>query len=336
MRMERNAPAASSIIIGDSVIGGGKAMLGEILSTYEDTTHFQYSGWLERIADLDAGELIEKNAAISSLKAGVDEDSYNYLLGRHVNFRFLDVTSPLRGGNYLQIIKSLLTKPDENLHANTFHSGLPSILYVLHNAAANFDLFCSAFGEKLRFVELTRNPLDEYMIKLVAKWTKKWPVESFHGRLLYRIQEHLVPVDAIDIAEDYLDANEIERALLLLYVWSDQYFSKKQPEDLFLIVPFEDLVIDPYPWLEKVEAFLEKKPKKKLKRVLSRNGVPRKNVNDSPQNWAYRKHGLRRDKRDRKSILADARRFIRSESRGTISSRYLQLCERYMDEISSL
>ena len=97
----------NQVLIVDGQAGCGKTMLTNILSSYERIEHFKYCSEIENICTIYHYRKIDFDAAKSFIKIYMDEQIYNSMMSRNLNFRFSDLSSAFNSTKFILILKAL-------------------------------------------------------------------------------------------------------------------------------------------------------------------------------------------------------------------------------------
>ena len=143
-----------------------------------------------------------------------------------------------------------------------------------------------AFGKKLVYVYLTRNPYNTYTINHLANWTEEWKKRKNRYGLLSvfdKFKNLNIPSFIYKYKRNYLRLNKFEKAILILKLFCDYQQKQKKLKRLkkkynskIIIIPYEDLTINPKKYLKILTKELNKKIDKILVKSLKKNKLPRK------------------------------------------------------------
>ena len=96
--------------------------------------------------------------------------------------------------------------------------------------------------------------------------------------------------------ELYINSNPVERAIYemkKLTELSENYKKQKlgANEAQVLTIPFEDFVLNPWPYLKKIENLLGSKMTSKTRRIIKKQNIPRKKISDGIPLAIYKRCG---------------------------------------------
>ncbi|MBI3456372.1 MAG: sulfotransferase domain-containing protein, partial [Candidatus Rokubacteria bacterium] len=138
----------------------------------------------------------------------------------------------------------------------------------------------AAFGSRLRVVEMVRHPTDLAASWLRRGWGTRFGQDPWALTFCVRYGERDVPYYAIGWEEDYLAATPLGRIIrMLAWVWDECeriYAALPQEQrSQVCFVPYEGLIQEPLPHLERVATFLGTRLTAATLRFITRKGLPR-------------------------------------------------------------
>ena len=115
-------------------------------------------------------------------------------------------------------------------------------------------------------------------------------------QITIRHNEDQLPYFAHNWEKLYISSNSIEKAIYSLQKFSQQTCLSKQKliknyKNQILTIPFEHFVLNPKPYLKKIENLLNSKITAKTKKVLIKQKVPRKKISDGMALSIYKRCG---------------------------------------------
>tara|TARA_Y100000588_G_scaffold395323_1_gene523390 strand:- start:24120 stop:25178 length:1059 start_codon:yes stop_codon:yes gene_type:complete len=293
IRVSRNTQLGEKVVFVDGISGTGKTMMGPILSTFHRVEVqriepiYQYAcilEFLKRMSDDAAGCLI---------KMYIDRACYSAMIGRETNFRWKDISGVLSnpgGWRYL----ARLFMPDGDPVLARIEKERPILNITSEQILGTSAPLFSALGERLNVVEMVRNPLFllQHWYSVIGRFGKD--PRTFLIWILHK-GEHL-PWFAHGWEDKYLASNNMDRVIYLI-----EWFTRLAEDALdrldeksrnqVLVVPFERFVVEPWPYLKKLEQLLGTEPKKSLPKTLKRERVPRKLTTAGKDMEIYRRYG---------------------------------------------
>ena len=290
--VSRHTHVAEQVVFVDGLSGTGKTMMGPILATFDRIevqrleAIYQYActlNFLRRVAD---------DAADCLIKIYIDRACYNVMIGREVNFRWKDLSGVLSNPGGWRYIARLF-KPDGDAVLARINRERP-ILHIAsqHILGVSAPLF-SALGERLKIVEMVRHP-----IFLLQHWHSVMDRLGMDPRIftiwILHKGEHL-PWFALGWEDKYLASNNMDRAIYLID-WLTRLTEDalagldEKSRSQVLVVPFERFVLEPWPYLERMEQLLETKTKKSMLKTLKKERIPRKLTTAGRDLESYRRY----------------------------------------------
>ena len=152
----KNLDIVNNIILIDGFSGTGKSLLGSILSHLPRAEQWQIDYFYEQIAILDYLHQLPLQSAKALCEVKSNETIYNLFIGRNVNFRSTDISSPLSNGLGVKYKKRL--KKREKIPAlNEILKSNPLLIFNIHYlfgySKILLDIF-SFFIQLLEFLKL--------------------------------------------------------------------------------------------------------------------------------------------------------------------------------------
>ena len=266
----------NEIIFIDGLWGTGKSLLSPIISGMNLVEKVRVEIFYEQIGILLSLNKITEDAAKILIQNRADNNLYDGILGREVNFRLFDDTGVFNNPNPFRYIKRQFIK-DVNIQ-NTFNEKI-ALSLMGHMNILNLDILIESFGERLKFIEVVRHPV--YMFN---HWVSY--LERFSDPKIFIISNFYknskIPWFAFDWAKEYVSLNIYDRTLKSIIYTSNLMLKiikkNKLKNDLFLAVSFESLVFDTEKELKKLEIFLGRKYPHNIKTLLKKQRIPRKTL----------------------------------------------------------
>ena len=137
--------------------------------------------------------------------------------------------------------------------------------------------------------------------------------------------------------ELFLNSSPVERAIYEMKKLTElsENYKKQKVEDnnvQVLTIPFEPFVLDPWPYLKKIEDFLGSKIISKTKRMIKKQNIPRKKISDGIPLPIYKRCGWEPSemKLSEKEELEKRRQFAVEQGASNPSLKVLdKLCVSY-------
>jgi len=279
-KLIRNNKLATDIVLVDGIGRTGKAMFGQIISSFQRVEKLRLDIEFDYLPHLYRLGKINFDAAQAMLQVSADTYLYNLMIGRSVNHRYGDATSIYKDAN-----------PDRYLLRSTLLDGAnigkavrenkPILQELTHDAMEMADFFFDVFKNNIKMIYLYRDP-----VPTIIEWAKR----DFGGRigedptelqLCYKWKQNIVPILAHGWEDDYLKLEKMERIIgMINYNFHSNMAGYQKLSDQrkkrVQIVKFDDLIIDPWPILEQTAKLLKTNTTEKTKPILRRERCPRK------------------------------------------------------------
>lgn len=276
----RHNKLATDIVLIDGIGRTGKAMFGQIISSFNRVEklcidiEFDYLPHLYRLGGVNF------DAAKTLLQVSADTYLYNLMIGRNVNHRYQDATSIYKDANPNRYLNRS-TLPEGHDVGKRVKNQKPILQELTHDAIKMTDFFFDIFKKKLKIIYMYRDP-----VPTIVEWAKrdfgeridKDPTEL---QLCYRWKQSSVPVLAYQWEDDYLKLKKMERIIgMINYNFHSNLAAYQKVSDqrkkLIQIVKFDDLIIDPWPVVKKAAKFLKTDTTEMTEKILLRERCPRK------------------------------------------------------------
>lgn len=272
------------LVLVDGLPCSGKAVLDVAVSSMDRVELLQFATQIERICVLlDLGK-ITSDAAETLIRLEADLVLYNTMMSRNVNFRMTDQSSVFKDPEFWVYIKRLFTKGDR-LIPDRIRNERPILHFMTHSMLSFSEPIFNSFGDKVAIIEIVRHPMS--MLEQQTSYEERWATHE--GKLqevadpFLRYKDDSIPYWAAGLEDLYYKSNPVERAI---YVMRDQLEKIELFKNKFrgiyekqcITIPFEMFVVDPWPYLEKIEVLLKTKMTRKTNKMLKKSGVPRNNT----------------------------------------------------------
>ena len=283
-----------NIVILDGLTGTGKTMFSPLLATFDRMQNPRFEYMVEYLAISSTFGKINNDAANTLLNLLIDQKYYDGMISREVNFRPTDLSSVFLNGNGYRYLKRLLSKDGVNVEQRITTEN-PVFLLVTHQLISCLDKLSAAFDGRLKVVEIVRHPL-----YLIDHWCSYIDMHGANARDLtiwIEYKGYSLPWFAAGWEQKYLDSNQHEKVIYSIDRLMAHVFEKVSDtsiNDNIFFIPFEQFVLSPIEYIQKLELFLNLKTDKGINRYLKKQKVPRTRVNDGPSKQIYKRYGVER------------------------------------------
>jgi hypothetical protein len=288
----RDKYIASEVLFLDGISGTGKTMMGPILSTFERVEIQKLEHIYEYVCALRAINRIEEDAAQVLIGMYLDLTCYNLSISRETNFRWKDLSGVLANPRSWRYFKRLLER-DGAAAVERIRKDRPIVQILSHQALGiGLPLF-QTLGERLKVIEMVRHPLN-----LVEHWASfmDWVGREARDFTVWiRYGEDHLPWFALGWEETFLSSNAMDRAIHCL-LWLNKRMNNtlatltERQRQQVLIIPFEHFVLQPDPFIARIESLLDTKITPLTRRELRRQKVPRRITTDGRDLDIYRRY----------------------------------------------
>ena len=219
-----NQKLLRQIVFIDGFSSSGKSLLCQLLSSLERFENWQIDYSFENIAVAHYLNKISYDAVDSILNTKSDELIYNLFIGRNVNFRASDQSSPFFIGNqnkYLNRIKDI----DGSIILDRIKDNNPILPIHLHYIYGHTDILLNSLINKMGlYIIMLRDPF--YLIK--SWFESDWPEiignskRDFH--LNIKKNDLSAPWFTFDYFDQYINSNNFEKSILTVYHYYKKLF----------------------------------------------------------------------------------------------------------------
>lgn len=333
VRVVRGPYLAEKVVFVDGLPGCGKTMLSPIIGALPRVELMQYLYEIEYICALCYLRRIEEDAASLLVRMLTDLALYHGMMGRETNFRPSDLSGVLRNSRPLRYFHRLFQPGDEAV-IGRIRAERPILNLPTHHVRGFSSPIFAALGSRALIVEVVRHPL--YMIRQQALYMDRYGTDVRDFTVWYEYEGVAVPYFALEWEEIFLRANAVEKAIYMIH------YLTKRVEDLglagdesggggVLVVPFERFVIDPAPYMQRLETLLDTRADSHTKRMMKRQNVPRKMYAEGIGLNIYKEYGWKPPERgsDEESEFKQRRQFAMEHASPQAMEVLDRLCAEY-------
>lgn len=315
--------------------GCGKTLVTPIIGSFAKVEIQKYQYTLEHLCWLALMGRLEPDVATAMIRMQADTDLYHLSMSREANFRPLDLSSVFKNPGAWRYLRRLFQPGDAEAIAR-IRRERPILHYLTHHVLAIAEPLFSAFGDRLRVVEIVRHPL--YMIKQLYLYYAERHAQTLVRDLTiwYTYRGHVLPCFAYGWEELYLRSNIMDRAIYRIEQIAKlgQQAVHRLPESLrarIMILPFERFVLDPWPFLRQLERLLGSSVTRLTVRELKRQRVPRRMFAEGIGEPIYKEYGWQPPEpgADERRELETRRRFAAQHASAEGLRALDRLCAEY-------
>ena len=279
----RDKTLLQQLVLVDGQPACGKAVLDPVVTSMERVELLQLSVQIEYLSALKYLGGITGDGVEALLRLQADLVLYDTMMSRNVNFRVSDQSSAFRDPNFWVYIKRLFAKGNK-LIPERIKAERPILHFMTHRLLGLSEPVFNSFGDKVVIIEMVRHPMS--MLVQQTRFNEDW--FSSQGKLrqmdlYFKYKDDQVPYWTKGYEDLYYKSNPVERAIYDMHNQIEVVDSfKNKFKEIYksqcITIPFEKFVIDPWPYIRRIETLLKTTITRKTKRALKKVGVPRDNT----------------------------------------------------------
>ena len=331
----RQGHLAEKIVILDGLPGCGKTLFSPIISAMDRVELLNYAFEIEYVCRLFYLNKIQKDAAIAMVRMLTDHKLYQTMMGRETNFRYSDLSSVFNDSNPWRYFKRIFQKGKEMTVPDRIKREKPILNLTTHNMLRLGEPLFTALEDRLVFIEIVRHPL--YMIVQQTLNMERLLDNPRDIDIYIKSDSDQLPWYAYQWEDLFKKSNPVEKAIYTIHHTSkltEDFKSKHNGliKGKTLTIPFESFVLDPWPYLKKIEDFVDSKITSKTKRIIKKQNVPREKISEGIPLAIYKRCGWEEPDQSisEKEELEKRRQFAVDQGANDISLKALdEMCKEY-------
>jgi len=274
---------ASNIVIIDGFSSSGKSLVAPILGYLDRTEQWQMRYEYEYLSILHLVGEISTQSASALLKLQADNHLYDLMIGRNVNFRKTDSSSPYYDG-LEEVYLSRIEEAEGDLVLNREDNKELILPLHVHYLFGKTDILYEGFDKNLKlYLTLIRDPFFLIDTWFNSGFPRDLCKKSREFTICCECDEGTVPWFATNYAKEYLSANELEKSILTVL----NYYSsvKKMYNSLSetnlaktLVIEFEEFAVRPEPYIDKISSILNTSRRDRFDDIMKKLSLPRETV----------------------------------------------------------
>lgn len=289
----RRPTMADRIVFAGGLPATGKSLITAVLGSLERVEIQKYNYSLEHICSVYELGAISEAAAVAMVRMMTDLDLYNMMMCRETNLRPSDMSSIFKNPRPFRYLRRLFA-PGDAAAAERIRKEKPILQMLAHNLLLHSPLLFKALGDRLRVVEVVRHPL--YMLKQWFLYVERYGTDARDFTICFEHEGRSLPFFVRGWEDLYVRSNAMDKVIHSI----DQCFRRMEalqqtlPESSVarsLFIPFEPFVLDPAPWLKKLETLVGTQATGTTRKELKKQRVPRRMVAEGKSEPIYRKYG---------------------------------------------
>jgi len=257
----------------------GKSLIGPTVCSLDRAENYRTDFVLEQIPMLHGLNLVDEEVAIFLLRYGTELMQYDNMIGRNTNFRYSDFSSIWLTKDPSEFYKRLTMEEGKSVY-DRIEKENPLFVLNFHNGVMHADLLLKAFPSQ-KILHVVRNPVDVAYAWFNKGYGKKETYQDPRIRVLtFEYKNTLLPYYAKGCEDEYLDLNEMDRVIRLLYSVHSHHLEafknldKKEVKNIYTLY-FEDFAQDTNNVLNKICNFIGTSQTSFTSISLKREKVPR-------------------------------------------------------------
>lgn len=277
MEFKREQSLLNKLIIVDGTGKCGKSLLLNIISCFNGVEKPEYNSFIEYIALAYQYNKIDHDIAIAILQTEMDTELYNNMIGRYINTRLTDDTSLYKYHSPAKYLQRSLEEGGSIIHKKVLTEKPINICWT-HDLISKSDIIFEAYGDKLEWLFLNRNPVDIIYEWNIQQYSQRMAQDATEMQYNVKYNNTTVPEIAVGWEDEFLTINPTERTVKMIHTYFKRNLGtlqKKQAQSNLHIINFEDLVTDPYREIEKLKSIIGNQIQSVINQVLLNAYCPR-------------------------------------------------------------
>jgi len=293
MKVVRQELLAEKIVVIDGQPGCGKTMLSPITASMKRVELLSFAFEIEFICRLHYLKKIDNDAAIAMVRVLADHKLYQTMMGRDTNFRYSDQSSVFQDANPWRYFRRIFQDGDMVI-PDRIKKERPILNLSTHDLLGMSEPLLSGVGDSILLIEVVRHPL--YMV-LQQKLNNERLLNNTRDVNIYmEYKSKELPYFALGWEDLFLKSNAMEKAIYNIQRMTNSSYEGRvmwmeKSKNSIITIPFEKFVIDPWPFIKKIELKLDTTIGSKTRNVMKKQKVPRSILSDGPDTKLYRRCG---------------------------------------------
>ena len=279
VELQRGANFGNEVVIVDGQGRSGKNLIAVLLSSMHRVEKMRLDSQIDYFVRYYFLGKMSLDAAVIALQLEFDEKYYYQAISRDVNFRIADYTGVLKQAKRFQYFRRLFLPADEAA-VTRMQKEKGIFQEMTHDGLHAASLYFEALGERLKMIHVFLDPVGNIYEQNQRDFGTRIGSDPRELQLTHLWNGHHVPIMVIGKEEAWINGNSTERLVLIvegMFRLNVQGYSDIKPDDRkrILFLEFEEFVVNPYPYIDCMEAFIGEKFGIAKSRILKRERVPR-------------------------------------------------------------
>jgi len=331
-RLARDEHMMERVVFVDGLFGCGKTLMSAVVGSLDRVELMRYNHHLEYTCVLRHLNKIDAEAARCLLRIYTDLDLYNSMMSRETNFRFSDLSSAWMNRVSWRHLRRLFSPGDEEV-ISRIRSERPILHLCTHVLLGISEPLFETLGDRMRLIEVVRHPL--YMVKQWYKWMQRVGADPRTFDIWFDHEGHRMPWYTHGWEDLFLKSNHMDRVVYGIErhwrLGMERLANLTEAQrSRVVVIPFEQFVLDPHPYMKRLESFMDTKVIGTTRRMMRRQRIPRKMIAKGMNLNIYRHYGWEPPEagNNEKMELEKRRRFVRDQA----SSQAMAVLDRLSQE----
>ncbi len=269
----------NNLLMIDGTARCGKSLLSPILASLENVEIERVEEIFDYISVSWFFGDIEKDCAISMIRAYADASIYNSYLSRNTNFRWSDHSSVFKNPNPLRYFRRLFENEGQET-ISRIQRDSPIFQTQGHDQIRFINLLLEAWPGSFKMIEIVRDPIDMIDAWWRRGWGTRFCTDPMDRTPCVRFGDKAVPFYAYGWEEEYLELPPVDRIVKMQHIL--QFLNRESYEKLsdkdkhqIKVIRFESLVSETSQYVDEIAKFLETKTTKYTQSAIKKQGCPR-------------------------------------------------------------
>lgn len=338
-QLVRQPHIAPRVVFVDGIPGCGKTMMAPIVSALDRVELLQYSYPVEYQCILRYLGKLDESAASTTIRMLTDLHLYHTVQSRETNFRWDDLSGVWSAPRPLRYFMRLFQAGDQAA-LERIAAERPILHLVTHFILTAGRPLFDALGDRLRIVEVVRHPL--YMLKQQFMYMPRFGTDVRDFTLWFDHEGQAVPWFSLGWEQKFASSGPMDKAIYMIEKTGRMVDAVRRglteaQRAQVMIVPFERYVIDPWPFMTRMETFIGTQVTATTRRIMKKQRVPRRMYAEGINLDIYRLNGWEQPRPGSDEALEFSRRreFVAAHATPEAMRVLDRLCAEYEQRFMS-
>ena len=209
VKLSHHKLLTGKIVLIDGVARTGKTLVSKVLPSIHRFEQIEYAEFIEYILAGLRLNKVKNDFAQSFIANTLNEQFYNKLLGRKLNFRPSDITSVKKFKNANVYEKRLLMPEGDNV-IKRLKKNKNFFPFMTHDVMVNYHLL-KKLNFNFKIIEIYRNPFDVIASWYNRGWGSRFGKDPRSTTIVSEYRKSLCPWYVAGKEKQWLALNDIER-----------------------------------------------------------------------------------------------------------------------------